>query len=263
MPDPISPFQMAYTDRGQGQPVLLIHGYPLNRLLWQPQIEALGDVARLLAPDLRGHGDSPAMAGPYGMDLLADDLNAFLDALGVTRPVVVCGLSMGGYVAFAFYRKYAARMNGLVLTATRSAADSPEARAGRDQAAETLRQRGAAAIVEGMAPRLLAPGTAAEKPELAARLREIMLKTSAEGVLGALAGMRDRPDSTLILGRIALPTLIIHGLHDQIVPLAEAQAMQAAIPGARLEVIPVAGHLPNLENPEAFNQALRQFITSL
>jgi 3-oxoadipate enol-lactonase len=256
-------FHMAYTDAGQGVPLLFIHGYPLSRQLWQPQVDGLADVARILAPDLRGHGDSSATPPPYSMELFADDLNAFLDAIGITQPVVICGLSMGGYVAFAFYRKYAQRMAGLILTATRAAADSLAARAARDQSAADARQKGVESIAEGMLPRLLSPRAFQEKPNLVTGLRKIMLSVSLEGVLGDLAGMKERPDSTPLLEGIRLPTLLLPGADDQIIPLQEAEAMRAAIPGARLQVIPNTGHLPNLENPVAFNQAVREFLKEI
>jgi len=177
---------MAYTDAGLGTPLLFIHGYPLNRQLWEPQVEELYLEARVLAPDLRGHGESQVIPGRYSMEILADDLNAFLDALHVTQPVVVCGISMGGYVAFAFYRRYAARVAGLILTATRAGADSPEARKGRDQAIATANQKGVAAIAEAMLPKMLSPKTYSNKPELVETARSIMIRTSLEGVLGDL-----------------------------------------------------------------------------
>ena len=124
----VNDFIMSYTDAGVGIPLLFIHGFPLNRHLWNPQVAGLADVARVLAPDLRGHGGSQPIPGAYTMDIFADVLNSFLDELGITQPVVVCGLSMGGYTAFAFYRKYSQRMAGLILTATRAAGDSPQKR---------------------------------------------------------------------------------------------------------------------------------------
>lgn len=240
--------------------MLFIHGYPLSRQLWQPQVEGLADVARLLAPDLRGHGDSQATPPPYSMELFADDLNAFLDALGITQPVVLCGLSMGGYVAFAFYRKYARRVTGLILTATRATADSPEMRSARDQAAADARRKGVDSIINSMLPRLVSPRSYQEQPELVERVRTIMRSISLEGMSGDLAGLRDRPDSTPLLGSIHQPTLLLPGMEDQIISFKEADAMRAAIPGARLQIIPEAGHLPNLENPTAFNQAIREFL---
>lgn len=259
----VNNFSMAYTDEGQGLPVLLVHGYPLNRRMWQPQVETLSKIARVIAPDLRGHGDSQAVLGPYSMEMFADDLNALLEALGITQKIVLCGLSMGGYTAFAFYRKYASRLAGLVLTATRAAPDSTEARLARMQAANVAREQGLNAIVEGMLPRILSPKTYQRQPELVDQVREIMLKTSLEGVLGDLSGLRERPDSTPILAQINVSALLLPGADDPIVPLAEAQAMHAAIPGAHMQIIPEAGHLPNMENPALFNQALRKFLEEI
>jgi 3-oxoadipate enol-lactonase len=254
--------RMAYSEAGSGIPLVLVHGYPLNRQLWHAQVEGLAGQARVLAVDLRGHGDSQTVPGPYSMDLFADDLNAFLDALGIDQPIILAGLSMGGYVAFAFFRKYARRLGGLILTATRAAADSAEGKAARDQSMMTAREKGVAAIVEGMLPKMLAPSTLQERPELVEQTRQIMLHTSLEGVLGDLVALRDRPDSSSTLAQISLPTLILPGAGDQIIPLSEAQAMEAGIRGSRLVVIPGAGHLTCLENPAVFNQAVREFFFS-
>jgi pimeloyl-ACP methyl ester carboxylesterase len=254
---------MAFEDNGNGIPLLLIHGYPLNRILWAPQLHGLADVARVLAPDLRGHGDSQVMPGVYWMELLAGDLNAFLDALEITDPVVICGLSMGGYIALAFHRKYASRMAGLILTATRAGADSPEGKAGRDQAAQTAQEKGLSAIADAMLPKMLSPKTYEQRPELVNRVRTIMEDNSLEAILGDLEGMKERPDSTPALQEIHLPTLILHGADDQIIPVKEAEAMRDAIPNARLQLIPDAGHLLNLEQPDLFNQAVRSFLQSI
>lgn len=259
----IKGISLACSDSGQGIPLLLVHGYPLNRRMWAPQVEGLSDIARVLAPDLRGHGDSQAVPGPYSMELFADDLAALLDALDIQQKIVLCGLSMGGYITFAFYRKYAVRLAGIILTATRAAADSPEARAARDQAAELARRQGVGAIVNSMLPKIMAPTTYQQSPDLVGQAQEIMMATSLEGVLGDLEALKNRPDSTALLKEIHLPTLILPGDQDQIVPLEEAQSMQAAIPGARLQIIPRAGHLTNLENPIAFNAHVRQFIQFL
>lgn len=252
--------RLAYSDAGQGQPLLFVHGFPLNRQMWQPQLEGLAQVCRVLTVDLRGHGQSQSGPGPYSMELFADDLEAFLTALQITQPIVLCGLSMGGYIAFAFFRKYASRLRGLILTATRAAADSPQARQGRDQMAELARQQGVEAIAESMLPRLLSPRTLQEKPELVAQVRHILQAISVETILGDLAALKDRPDSTPTLAAIQIPTLILPGAEDQLIPLSEAQTLHAGIPTAYMEVIPRAGHLPNLENPAAFNQAVRNFL---
>jgi 3-oxoadipate enol-lactonase len=256
-------FTLAYDEAGSGLPLLFIHGYPLNKDIWAPQVSGLADAAHVLAPDLRGCGESEVTPAPYSMDLLADDCIALLDALSITRPAVVCGLSMGGYVTLSLARRYPRRLAGLILNDTRAGADSPEGKAGRLRSVETVRARGVGEIVEAMLPRLMSPRTYAENPALVQRVRAIMETSSVEGVAGDLLGMIDRPDSTSLLPTLRLPVLVIHGADDQIIPLSEAQAMQAAIPGARLAVIPGAGHLPNLEQPEHFNQAVREFIRSL
>jgi 3-oxoadipate enol-lactonase len=252
-----------YSDNGNEIPLLLIHGYPLTQALWGPQITGLADVARVLAPDLRGHGGSDLGPGSYSMSVLADDCRAFLDTLGITRPVVLGGLSMGGYVVFEFYRKYPQRIAGLILAATRAGADSPEAKANRDKAATTAREKGVGAIVETMLPKMLSQKSSQTRPELVTRVREMMASTSLAAVVGDLTAMRDRTDSTSTLAQIEKPTLILHGADDQLIPPAEAQAMGAAIPNARLEILTEAGHLLNLEQPEAFNEAVRTFLSSV
>jgi pimeloyl-ACP methyl ester carboxylesterase len=197
------------------------------------------------------------------MSVLADDCRGFLDTLGITRPVVLGGLSMGGYVVFEFYRKYPLRTAGLILAATRAGADSPEAKANRDKAATTAREKGVGAIVETMLPKILSPETYQTRPELVTRVRKMMVSTPLAAVLGDLAAMRDRADATAMLAQIDKPTLILHGADDQLIPPAEAQAIGVAIPNARLQILPEAGHLLNLEQPETFNEAVRGFLSSI
>ena len=259
----LNAFSMEHEDLGTRTPLLLVHGYPLNRGIWDAQVNELSDIARTLAPDLRGHGGSDPVPGPYTMDLLADDLREFLDAVRVTQPIVLCGLSMGGYVTFAFYRKYPERVAALILTSTRAGADSPEGKAGRDKAAATAQEKGVGAIAEAMLPKMLAPKTYSANPDLVARIKAIMESTPLDGVLGDLAGLRDRPDSTPTLAQIDKPTLILHGADDQLIPPSEAEVMHAGIKRSQLKILPEAGHLLNMEQPEAFNEAVRDFVWSL
>jgi pimeloyl-ACP methyl ester carboxylesterase len=253
-------FNMAFEDSSDRVPVLLIHGYPLNNMLWDLQIGDLSDIARMIAPDLRGHGMTDPTEPPYSVGMFADDCAALLDQLGINVPIVVAGLSMGGYVAFEFCRRYPERVAGLLLTATWAGDDSPETKEARDKAASTAIAEGVGPIVEGMVPKLLAPENYEAQPDLVDFTREMMMETSVEGVVGALAAMRDRPDSRPDLPALDVPTLIVHGAEDQLIPLAEAEAMAAALPQAKLVVVPGAGHLPNLENPEVYNDAVREFL---
>lgn len=254
---------LAYDATGSGRPLLLLHGYPLSRKIWQPQLAGLLDAAWMVAPDLRGHGESQASEGAYPMEQLADDAAALLEELGITQPVVVGGLSMGGYAALAFFREHAHRVAGLILAATRAGADSPEGRAARDKAAATAREHGAGAIADAMLPKLFAPRTYDENPALVARVRDLMAATSIAGIVGALHGMRDRPDSTPLLGEIDRPVLVLHGTDDQLIPPSEAEAMHQRLPNSRLEIVPSAGHLLNMEQPASFNAAVRNFLQTV
>ena len=256
----IKNFRLAYVQAGSGLPILFIHGYPLSSALWEPQLSGLVDAAHLLAVDLRGHGASQALPGPYQMDELADDCVAFMDAINVTRPFVACGLSMGGYVTMALFRKHASRLAGLVLAATRGGADSEEGKANRDKATALARQHGVSAVVDTILPKMLSPKTYTRSPELVEGVRKMMEGTSLEGVLGDLMGLRERPDSMTTLQQVFLPTLIMHGTDDQLIPLSEAEAMASAVRGSELEIIPDAGHLLNLEQPELFNGVMRNFL---
>jgi 3-oxoadipate enol-lactonase len=256
----INNISLTYDDCGDGIPVLFIHGYPLNRKIWVSQIEGLSDIARTIAPDLRGHGESQAIGGEYSMALLADDCAALLDALSINQKVILCGLSMGGYVAFAFFRKYAARLAGLILTGTRAAPDSETGKANREKAIAQVNEEGVANIIESMLPKLLSPQSFSGNPALVENLRQIMQSVSPEGFIGDLQGMKNRPDSTPWLSQIDVPTLLVFGAQDQIIPLDEARLMHSLIPGSRLEIIPNAGHLPNLEQPQTFNEILRNFL---
>lgn len=255
-------FMMAFQDSADKPTLLLIHGFPLNSNMWVPQLEDLANFVRVIAPDLRGFGHSDGVKAPYSVQMLADDCADLLGYLNVATPFVVCGLSMGGYIALEFYRRYPEHVAGLILTATRAAADSDEGKANRDKMLELVERRGATAVTEPMLQKLLAPGNL-EDDELMDYLRDLMETASDEGVKGALVALRDRPDSTPMLGDIAVPVLIIHGEDDQIVPVAEAKAMAAAIPDVRLVVLPEVGHMPNLEAPDAFNDAVLDFLEEL
>jgi pimeloyl-ACP methyl ester carboxylesterase len=241
---------------GGGEPVLLLHAFPLSGAQWEPQIGALAERHTLLVPDLPGFGGSPAPAEPYTLDDVADSLAATLDRYRMER-VAVCGLSMGGYVALAMLRRHPARLAKLVLADTRATADTEQARAGREENARLAETSGSAAIADKMLPTLLSP---AAPPALAAHLRALIIASPPRGIALALRAMAQRPDSSDLLPTISAPTLVIVGADDALTPPDEARRMQAAIPGSQLTVIPGAGHIANMEQPEAFSQALAGFL---
>lgn len=251
--------ELALDDQGSGPALLFVHGYPLDGTLWRHQAGAFPGW-RTLIPDLRGFGRSSAPDLGYSMTTYADDLAALLDAVGVDE-VVLVGLSMGGYVAFEFLRRYRPRVRALLLTDTRAPADSAQGRAGRESAMADARHRGAAFIADQMLPKLLAAGA---PPALRDRVRAMMAAAPVPGLVGALAAMRDRPDSTPLLPTLAgLPTLVVVGAEDALTPPRDAEALARGIPGARLAVIPGAGHLAPLEQPEAFNDHLGTLLARL
>jgi 3-oxoadipate enol-lactonase len=253
---------LAVEARGEGPAILFVHGYPLDRSIWREQIDALEGYRRI-APDLRGMGQSDAPDLGYSMALYAADLAALLDALGVEQ-VVLCGLSMGGYVAFEFVRQWRSRVRGLVLIDTRAEADAPEVRRARDAAAATARERGTAAVSDAMLPKMLAPSTMTGRPEVAERVRALMAATPVAGLVGALGAMRDRAGSESLLPTLAgIPTLVMVGAADILTPPEQARAMAEAIPGAQLVIVPGAGHLPPVEQPAATTENLREFLRSL
>lgn len=258
----INGINLAYTDEGRGTPVVLLHAFPQSRAMWTPQVTALSKTHRVIAPDFRGFGESDAPEGPYSLDQYADDINGLLDHLAIAQAPFV-GLSMGGYTLFAVYRRHADRVKALVLADTRAQADTEEGRAGRSAMARTARDKGAGAIAEIMLPKLLSPAALQTKPELVGQVRAAIERTKVSGIAGALMAMAGRPDSVPLLPKISCPTLIITGELDGPTPPADARLMAERIPGASLEIIPQAGHLSNLECPEAFTDAVRSFLRTL
>lgn len=251
-------------DRGRGPAVVLLHGYPLNRTMWTELAERLADRRRVITPDLPGHGESDAPASVYTMEWMASSVLETVDALGVREPFVVGGLSMGGYVAQALAVDHARRLRGLILLNTRAIGDDPEQAQTREAAAAEIERTGnVEAVARSMIPRLLAPGSIAANPALRERVERMMLGTSVTGIAGALRGMAVRPDRRDDLPRIPLPTCVIAGDQDAIVPLPEAQAIASALPTARLVVVAGAGHLTPLETPTAVFQAVSHYLDDL
>jgi pimeloyl-ACP methyl ester carboxylesterase len=257
----INRIELAYEEHGKGLPVVFLHAFPLNRTMWAPQVSGLRDRCRVVTVDLRGHGESDAPLWRYSLDLYADDLCGLLDHLGIERAILV-GLSMGGYLTFAFHRKFPHRIGAVVLADTKAEPDKSEQVAWRFGLAQRAHKLGAAAVADEMLPKLLAPASQA-RPDLADRVRAMIMSTPVTGIAGDLMAIAERPDSTPQLRTIACPSLVIVGEQDGLTMPADARRIADGIPGARLEIIPGAGHLSNLEAPDAFNRALRSFLGTL
>jgi pimeloyl-ACP methyl ester carboxylesterase len=265
MAQSIQPVPLHWREAGpaDGPVLLLVHGFPFDSSMWRPQLEQPPEGWRLVAPDLRGFGRSPAVgAEPLSMDAMADDLAGLLHQLGA-RSAVICGLSMGGYITFALLRRYPQLVRALIFCDTRPEPDTEEVRRGRLQTAARVRTEGTGHVVESMLPRVLAPTTPHRMPELREELHSMMAAAPDSTVFAALHAMAARVDSTPMLRNIAVPVKVIVGAEDQITPAGEAQLMARAIPGSTLTVISDAGHVPNMENPPAFNSALADFLATL
>lgn len=240
-------------DEGQGPACLLVHAFPFDGRMWEAQRAELSKDHRVLVPDLRGFGRSANLAPARSVDEHADDLAELLDHANV-KDAAVLGLSMGGYVALALFRRHPSRVRALVLADTRALPDSPEAKAARDVNIAIAREQGMPKLVDKLMPPLLAKDAA---PSVVQRVRALAESQTVSGVTDALVMLRDRPDSRPLLPTISVPTAVIVGEFDALSPVAEMKEMADAIPGATFTVIPGAGHLTNLESPEAFNAALR------
>lgn len=248
-------------DEGAGPPLLLLHGFPLDHTMWRAQLDGLRDVARVLAVDLRGFGGSGGELGQVlAMETMADDCAALLDALEISTPIGLCGLSMGGYVAWQFWARHPERLSRLVLCDTRAAADSPETARGRLQMAERALREGTSFLVETMSERLFAPTTVQEQPHVVAATREVMSRTPPATVAAALRGMAQRPAMVSRLGEIRVPALVVCGEADVISPASEMRELAQAMPHARFVAIPRAGHMAPLEQPAAVNAAIGEFL---
>ena len=253
-------------DEGQGPPLVLVHGFPFDNESWRAEARALASGARVIAPSMRGFGASvpfEGVAGASSIDTMADDVAAVLDALAIDDRAVVGGLSMGGYVALSFARRHAMRLRGLVLADTRAEPDSAEARGNRDRAIARVEGGDLAGFVEGLLATLLAPCTVAEHPAVVSAVRAMALRAAPAAVVQALRALRDRPDARPGLAAITVPVLVLVGEEDAHIPPAASQAMASQLPNARMHVLPRAGHLSNLEQPEAFRAALAAFVATV
>lgn len=261
---PLGTIKITYQDQGTGQPVVLLHGYPLDSRMWEPQIEALGKTCRVIAPDLRGFGQSSQSgedaASGVSMSQYAADVADLLAAIGVTEPVILCGFSMGGYILWQFLRQFPERVKAIVPCDTRAIADSAEARQGRLKAADEVMNSGVEPIITAMLPKLLSEATRHARLDIVAALTAIMNGCSPAAIAASLRGMANRPDVTAELASFTQPALVLVGAEDAISSPDEMRGIAKKMPDAKFVEIPGAGHMTTLENPAAVNEALLDFI---
>lgn len=253
-----------YHEAGSGRTCLLLHAFPLSADQWLPQLHRVPPGWRFIAPDVRGFRGIGQAYHDVGLDQAtmathAADVLQLLNHLDADK-AVIGGLSMGGYIALAVAKAAPARLEGLVLADTRATADNDEARAGRDATIAKVREHGVSAVADAMLPKLLGETTKREQPDLTDAVRDLIMRNTPEAVISALGALKTRPDSTGLLPSITCPALVVCGEEDVITPMADSEAMAAALPDATLVRLPRAGHLSNLESPLAFNDALAEFL---
>jgi pimeloyl-ACP methyl ester carboxylesterase len=250
----VNGIELAYARCGHGQPLVLLHGYPLDHHIWDAITPLLEDKFDLLIPDLRGFGESATVETPYTMDDYASDIAALLDSLRITK-TAIAGHSMGGYVALAFARLFPDRVTGLGLIASQTLADSPERKEGRYKSAAEAAEQGIGGIVEAMTPKFTSDSN------LQAFVRQVMQRQTPQACIGALKAMAERPDSTSVLASLTCPIVLVHGDADLLIPVERAREAKEAAPHALLVELPGAGHLPMLEAKEQTAQTLAALYT--
>lgn len=251
--------KLAWEEAGDGQPVVLLHPFPLNRTVWSSQRNFLSKKYRIITPDLRGFGDSGLDGEISAMETFADDVAALMDDLRIGR-FILGGLSLGGYIALAFYKRYPERVRGLILANTKALPDDDMARRGRSEMAKLAIREGAGAVGKAMLTKLFGETTFRLKPHVPIDTWRKMEKNSPRGLAAALRGMALRPDSTDLLPKITCPVLVIAGDEDKLVPASVAKKMADALYDVNYEVIEGAAHLSNLEQPEEFNRLMKDFL---
>lgn len=257
----VNGIRMQVLDQGSGQPVLFVHGFPLDHSMWTHQIAEFSKTHRVIAPDLRGFGRSEVTPGTVTMQQFADDLSELLRVMKVSESVVLCGLSMGGYIAFQFAKYHREQLKALILCDTKAAADSEEARQTRLKMADLVTRSGTGILAETMPAKLFAAKNIGSEADTATR--EVIRRANPLGVAAAQLGMAARPDVTSQLAAIDVPTLVIVGEEDVITPPAEMEGVSKQIANSRYVLIPGAGHMAPLEDPRPVNAAMREFLETL
>lgn len=254
---------LAYGDRGNGLPLVLIHGFPLCRKMWRPQAEALARAGcRVITPDLRGFGESGFSSRMVSMDIYADDVAALMDHLGIDR-AVVGGMSMGGYVLLNLLERYPDRVAAPIFISTKAGGDDDAGKAKRTALAEACSAQGIQPVAEVFRNLLFAPATLTDNPELVDEVFGWIKATSPHGAAAGLIAMRDRKDYVALLGSINQPTLVIGADQDQAIPVENSRIIAEGLPDAELCILQGGGHMVNLEQPAGFNEAILEFLARL
>ena len=258
---PLNGIEVSYQDFGKPgcTPIVLIHAYPMNQLMWESQIPALAEDYRIISYDVRGMGQTTATPFPFTLEILVDDLIALLDHLKITQ-AVLCGISMGGYISLRTVMRNPERVRGLILCDTMSLADQNIGRLHRHEALQTIQEQGVPAYAEGFSKKVLADWTLQQQPEIVARIKKIVSSHSPFAVSCLTLALVSRFDTTEALAKISVPTLILVGDNDKLIPMENIQLLKDKIPNAELAVLPKAGHMSNVENPEEFNSQLLRFM---
>lgn len=255
--------QMPFEEYGAGKPVILLHAFPLNRKMWQPQIETFVEAGcRVITPDFRGFGENDNFADINTMEDLASDVAELLENLEIEK-AIIGGLSMGGYVLFNFYSRFPQKFAGIILADTNCGADTDEKRTARFDLIEKIETDGAQALIENMLPNLISDFTRQNHPALFEKLEAEFSEVNPQAAIAALRGMAQRADHCGLLESISVPTLLIFGEHDKVTNLETAEKMRGKIQNSELVKIENSGHYSNLEQPEKFNRALREFIETI
>jgi len=261
---PVNDINVSYNDEGpkKAPVIIFIHGFPLNKSMWDKQSEKLKGSYRVIAYDIRGHGDTDLGAIDFSIDLFAQDLIDFMDALKIEK-TMLCGLSMGGYIALNAIEKHPNRFSALILSDTNCTADSSEAKENRIKTIEGIKENGVKKLADGLIPKLFAPESFKTYSEGIAVVKELIVKTPKQSLYNSLHAMANRKETCSKLPEIKIPVLIIVGKEDKITPPEAANAMHEKIKDSSLQIIPNAGHLSNLENQEDFNNQLKKFIDTI
>jgi pimeloyl-ACP methyl ester carboxylesterase len=249
------PVSLYYEERGQGKPIILIHGFPLDHSIWNEVVQQLADKARVITPDLRGYGASPKPEGDYSMRTMADDILALMDRLNLEK-AIVAGHSMGGYITLAFAKAYPQRLSGVGLVATQAAADLPERRQARLILVDEIKRKGPQAVIHATLKKY------SRNPEVLKYTQELMQKAAPHVLMACLRGMADREDMMDFLKEISVPTVVIAGEQDDLIPIERAFEVVERLQRGWVVSIPNAGHMPMMEAPQrvasAFIELLQQ-----